>query len=45
MTDVELLLLCSNSGNHLIMCKQMRKNRWNDLYWIKILEIINCEGK
>ena len=27
MTDVKLLLLHSNSGNHLIMCKQLRKSK------------------
>ena len=27
MTDVELLLLLSNSGNHLTVCKQMSKSK------------------
>ena len=27
MTDVKLLLLHSNSGNHLTVCKQMRKSK------------------
>ena len=27
MTDIELLLLHSNSGNHLTVCKQMRKSK------------------
>ena len=40
MTDVKLLPLHSNSRNHLTLCKQMRKSKWNDSYWIEILEII-----
>ena len=39
MPNVKLLLLLSNS-NHLTVCKQMRKSKWNDLYWIEILETI-----
>ena len=30
MTNVKLLLLHSNSRNHLTVCKQMRKSKWND---------------
>ena len=40
MTDVKLLLSHSNSRNHLNVCKQMRKSKWNDSYEIEILEII-----
>ena len=40
MTDVKLLLLHSNSRNQLTVCKQMRKSKWNDSYWIEIPEII-----
>ena len=40
MTDVKLLLLHNNSRNHLTVGKQMRKSKWNDSYWIEILEII-----
>ena len=39
MTDVKLLLLHGNSRNNLTVCKQMRKSKKNDLYWIEMLEI------
>ena len=32
MTNVRLLLLHSNSRNHLTVCKQMIKNKKNDSY-------------
>ena len=38
MTDVKFLLLHSNSCNNLTVCKQMRKSKENDSYWIEILE-------
>ena len=44
MTDVNLLLLHSNTQNHLTVCKQMIKSKLNDSYLMKILEII-CEEK
>ena len=37
MTDFKLLLLLRN---HLTVCKQMKKSKWNDSYWIEMLEII-----
>ena len=40
MTDVKLLLLYSNSRNHLTVCKQMTKSKWNDLYRIDIVAVI-----
>ena len=40
MPDVKLLQLHSNSRNYLTIRKQMRKSKWNDSYWIEILEII-----
>ena len=40
MTDVKLLLLYRNSRNHLTVCEQMRKSKWNDSYRIEILQII-----
>ena len=45
MTDVKLLLLHSNSGNHSTVCKQMRKSKKNDLYNKKYLKSFNCEEK
>ena len=42
---LKLLLLHSNSGNHITVSKQMRKSKWNDLYWIEILEIISLWKK
>ena len=45
MTGVNLLLLHSNSSNHLTVCKQRSKSERNDSYLIKILEIIKLWRK
>ena len=40
MTNVKSLPLHSNSRNYLTVCKQIRKSKWNDSYWVEIFEII-----
>ena len=45
MIDVKLLLLHSNSGNHLTVCKQVWRSKWNDLYNKKYLKPFCCEEK
>ena len=44
MTDVELLLLHGNPRNNFTVCKQMRKSKEDDLYWIEMLKILT-KGK
>ena len=34
MTGVKLLLLHNNSGNHLTVCKQMRKEKCSQMYLV-----------
>ena len=45
MTDVKLLLLHSKSGNHLAVCEQVRRSKYNDMYKKKYLKSFGCEEK